>query len=134
MPSPTLTLDPRLELTMARKTRGLTHWVEGEYPIDARPDALFAAFEEAGWTLNPTTESIPAFEPLDIDHTLPPGQRARRRGYRVKEFSLTKPGTGLFGGWTEDEKRANLREARALLRRFGFARIPVWTKTWRDLV
>ena len=56
------------------------------------------------------------------------------RGYRVKDFNLTKAGTALFAGWTDEEKRANMRQARAIFRRFGFTRVPVWTKTLADML
>lgn len=126
-------VDARVELTFARKGSARTHWIEGEYPVDARPAALFAAFEAAGWHLDSATESIPAYQPFDFDDTRPLGQRATLRDYQVKDFVLTKSGTDLFAGWTAEEERENLREARALLRRFGFARVPVWAKTWQDL-
>lgn len=133
-PATLTALDPRVGVTFARRERGVTHWIEGDYPEDARPDGLFAAFEAAGWVLDAATESIPAYEPWDLDYSLPVGQQGTLRGYKVKGFSLSKPGTGLFTGWKPAEKAGNLREARALMRRFGLTRVPVWTKTLADML
>jgi hypothetical protein len=128
-------IDERVSLTFARRERGIHHWIEGEYPEQARPEALFAAFEAAGWTLDAMQETVPAYEPYDYDYSKPlVGQRAVPRGHKVREFGLTKPGTSTFGGWSAEEKQANMREARAILRRFGFTRVPVWTKTLADML
>lgn len=128
-------IDSRVSLTFARRERGIHHWIEGEYPEDARPEALFAAFEAAGWTLDTMMESIPAYEPYDYDYTQPlVGQRAVPRGHKVRDFCLTKPGTGVFGAWTAEEKQTNMRQARTILRGFGFTRVPVWTKTLADML
>lgn len=132
-PAPTA-IDPRTSLTFARRERSTTHWIEGEYPADARPQALFDAFAAAGWQVDPVTESIPAYEPVDFDFDQPVGQQVIPRGYKVREFALTKPGTDLFTDWTQQEKAANMRQARGLLRRFGFTRVPVWTKTLADML
>lgn len=48
------------------------------------------------------------------------------------DFSLSKPGTAFFTDWTAQEKAANIREARAIMRRFGFTRVPTWSKTLAD--
>lgn len=132
--TPSTALDPRVGVTFARRERGVTHWIEGDYPEDARPDDLFAAFEAAGWVVDPLMEGVPAYEPMDFDFSLPVGQQGTQRGYKIKQFSLSKRGSALFVGWTPAEKTSNLREARTLMRRFGLTRVPVWTKTLADML
>lgn len=39
-------------------------------------------------------------------------------------FTLNKPGTGLFNGWTADERQTNLAYARKVLRYHGIRRVP----------
>lgn len=129
-----MSVDPRVSLTFAKRERTNTIWIEGEYPVDARPDALFAAFEAAGWLLDPVHEGIPACEAYDFDYSKPMGQQMVRLGYQVKSFVLSKSGTALFNGQTDDEARAFKTEARRVLRRFGFTRVPTWAKTLTDML
>ncbi len=104
-------------LTFARRERGTTHWIEGEFSADDRPDELFTDLEAAGWKL---------------DFELPP---YTLDGVRTVSFSVAGPkGTDLFAGWTTDEKRSFMPQARAILRKHGFHKVPVWKKTLADML
>ena len=94
------------QLTFARRQHGLTHWIEGEYSGDDKP-SFFADLEAAGWTV--------------IDY----------RGF----FMIDPPrGTDLFAGWNPDEKRTYMKQARSILKKHGFVKVPVWTKTIQDML
>ena len=73
-----------------------TQWVAVNYNVNAKPEALIAALEAAGW--RDESMKLP-FHPLDD---------------RV-QIELNKPGTGLFNGWTDAEKRANRKQVKAIL-------------------
>jgi hypothetical protein len=39
-------------------------------------------------------------------------------------FTLNKPGTGLFNGWTDEERKSNLAQARKVLRLHEYRNVP----------
>jgi len=45
-----------------------------------------------------------------------------------------KSGTGLFNGWTPEEKKANLPTVRNVLRKFGFVRVTHRKLTLADMM
>ena len=122
------TVDARVALTFAKRERGTTFWIEGEYPTDARPDALFEALAEIGMHLDPMGEGIPAYPAFATDGGF------RRLGYDIKSFTCLGTGTALFGEMTDDEARIMKRRARTVLRRFGFQQVPTWRKTLADML
>jgi hypothetical protein len=116
----------RVRLTFAKR-QGLqhTHWIEIEAPSDAEPLALYADLRAAGWGEN--FPSAPAHQAYD-DRTFKP------LGYTVVEHMFTKPGSDLFKMWNAVEARAFMTQARAILRKHGFERVPVWHKTLADML
>lgn len=98
------------------KTWGL--WISGLYDEDAITDserecveAVCAAFEKAGWEVGR----------YDLDSGYP-------------WWEIGKDGTGLFGGWTDDESRKFMAEARKILRKFGITRVPKKKLTLADML
>jgi hypothetical protein len=75
-----------------------------DYPEAAPPTDLIQALAEVGFA----PDGLAGLPPLD--------GRA--------EVQLVKRGSDLFGGWTAEEQTQNMRQARAVLKRFGFARVP----------
>jgi hypothetical protein len=55
-------------------------------------------------------------------------------GYKVTEIHVIARGSGPFGGWTAEEKKVHMANARSVLRKYGFPRAPVWTKTLADML
>lgn len=73
-----------------------TQWVAINYNVNAKPEALIAALQAAGWE----DESIGLLPP-PLDDRI--------------QINLNKAGTGLFNGWTPAEKRANRKQVKAIL-------------------
>ena len=120
------TADPRTRLTFAkRQGPDRTHWLEIEAPADAEPITLYTDLRAAGWTEK--YPPPPAHQAYD-DHTFKP------LGYMVVERFFTKPGTDMFKMWNDAEARAFMPAARAILRKHGFTRVPVWHKTLADML
>jgi len=86
-----------------------TLWIDLAWDGD-EPSALLGDLKAAGWV-----EHVPS---LVAQH----------------EATLSKPGTGLFQGWTPAERKANLAATRRILRRYGLARVPVRKLTLHDLL
>jgi hypothetical protein len=76
------------------------------------PAALFTDLQALGWTRHT------AAPPLAGTH----------------DVAFGKEGTGLFRGWTPGERKANLAQARRVLRRHGFTRVPVQRLDLQDLL
>lgn len=108
------------EITFAtRDNDRATHWIEGEYDADAKPEEFLADMEAIGFT--------------EDGMSLPPYTSAEA-GCRVQSFHLTKKGTDLFAGWNAEEKRTNMAAARRVMRKHGFVNVPVWRKTLADMM
>jgi hypothetical protein len=82
------------------------------HPEGDAPTALFADLDSAGWEQNP------ALPPIN----------------GTKEVWFTKPGTGLFGGWTREEGPAFKAEAKAILARHGLDDVPHFELNAADLI
>lgn len=135
MPTATATqVDQRVTLTFASKGNSRTRWIEMTYPVDAPPTALLDALAEIGFKEQDGMVALPPYQAHTWDRSLPLGQQYVDLGYRETEVHLTKSGTDLFGGWTAEEQRTNMNQARAIMRRFGFTRVPVWKKSISDML
>lgn len=118
-----------MEITFARRQHGDTHWIEMEYTVGSEPTALLAGLAYYGW--KPDGMGLPPMEKITWDAN----NVMIRHGIQVQELLLTGPkGSALFGGWTPEEKRQHMADARKVLRFHGFTRVPVWTKTLQDML
>jgi hypothetical protein len=70
-----------------------------------------AALADAGWTVESYTEET-----------------------NWPTWNADKPGSDLFLGWTREEAKANMAEARKILRKFGLTRVPKRRLTLADLL
>lgn len=80
-----------------------TRWLEVRFPA-GKPPAFLEDLKGVG------------FEPLDF--RMPPAFEG------VEKLWLTKPGSDLFQGWTEEEAAQYIRDVRRVLRHHGITRIP----------
>jgi hypothetical protein len=119
-------LDTRVEIVFADQPPQKTCWLEIEVPVDNEPTELLAALGAAGWQ-DQTVSGLPPATKYDLT-------TKQSLGYQYKSYQLFKPGTNLFRSWTENEAKANMKEARGVLRRFGRTAVPVWHKTWQDML
>jgi len=105
---------PDLGLCFESKDKG-TNWLSIVHEEENEATkAIVADFLAAGWEL-PRFACAP---PLD----------------GVVETTLGKKGAGLFGGWTDVERKANMKEARAILRRHGITGVKLYQLTLQDLL
>lgn len=130
MPTATIPVDERVSLTFAAQGNGSTKWIEIQFPTENPPTSMLEALAEIGFAPNPHHMRLPAYTVFAHNAA---GEYVPL-GYRAQEEMLVKSGGGLFGGWTAEEERTNMRIARAVLRRFGFTRVPVWKKTPADMM
>ena len=121
---PTLMADQQLALAFVHRDDRATRWIEGTCLSTARPEAMFADFERAGWTVS-TAASHDVHDAF-IDGTFVYTARA------VIDFCISKKGTDFHGGWTGTEAIQNIGEARRILRRHGHSKVPTWSKGWAD--
>ena len=99
----------------ATKHPKTTNWIEVQWSVDAgEPTELFDALAEIGFV------SDGFMDPPPFDGKM--------------DRSVSKSGSGLFGGWVDEERSRFMREARAVLRRFGFTRVPVYTYSAMELI
>lgn len=99
-----------------RKERDITHWIVIEHDEDTRPE-IIDDLRAAGWR---TSED-------DGMRGLPP------LNGRL-ETTLCKRGTDLFCGWTAEEKKQYLAEARKIMRKHGYTGVKVHTRPWQDFL
>ena len=90
-----------------------TLWIEIQFPSKDRPTRLIEGLAGIGFR-----SEVPPVPPLS----------------GVQTIDLVKEGTGIFGSWTPEEYRVNMREARALLRSYGFRNVPRKRLTPMDLL
>jgi hypothetical protein len=106
-----------ISISFDRKDKNLTHWITLTYiNTDPSPQTIIDALREAGWE---TARDRGLSDIPEIDGEL--------------TVSLSRRGSGLFTSWLPDEKKQFLSEARAILRRFGFTRVPINEWSWEDL-
>jgi len=91
-----------------------TLWIELRFPVGAPPEELLAELAAAGFV----EDGLAKAPPLD----------------GVDYVQLGKSGSALFGGWSEEEHRANSKQARAILKRHGFTVVPHNKLEWQDLI
>lgn len=125
----TTNVDPRVNLTFVSKGNASTKWLEVEYPVDAKPVAMLEALASVGFIADERF-AMGTRKAYGYDEN----QRYVDLGYRIQDVHLMKSGAGLFGAWTTEEARVNMREARRILRQFGFTRVPIWKKTLVDMM
>lgn len=90
-----------------------TPWIEIQFPSKDRPTKLIEGL--AGIGFRSELPSVPSLN-------------------GVQTIELVKHGTGIFGSWTPEEYKVYMREARALLRRYGFCNVPRKRLTPMDLL
>jgi hypothetical protein len=96
-----------------RREREQTCWIELRFPTAARPQPLLDGLAAIGFVGDGMREAPPV--------------------NGVETTRVSKSGSALFGGWTADEKKANMTEARRVLRNFGFTKVPVNALGYFDL-
>jgi hypothetical protein len=129
-------VDPRVGLAFKHREHSQTTWLCIEYPTDAEPTALFDALRAIGWSDDHRwTAPLPPVAARDWGTPDPvAGTPWTDLGYMIGSIDFMKDGSDVFGGWTDDEKRSFLPAARAVLRRFGFTRVPNYALTLADLL
>ena len=91
-----------------------TTWsVEFTYPESNSPKDLFKELEGHGWK--------------SYGGNVPPI-------HGEKEISFSKDGSGIFCGWNPEERQANLKEVRNILKQHGLINVPKVRLTLRDLI
>jgi hypothetical protein len=91
-----------------------TLWLEIKFLVGERPQELIDELAAIGFA----EDGLAKAPPCD----------------GVDEVQLAKPGSALFGGWTAEEKKANLKAARAVLKRHGFVNVPCNKLSWVDML
>lgn len=130
----TALVDQRVGITFASQGDSPTKWIEVTYPTDNPPTAMFDRLAQIGFEQSEDTITLPPVRATSYNENAPIGERLVDLGYYEQTIHLTKRGTGLFSDWTDEEARENMRQARAVLRSFGFIRVPVWKKTLADML
>jgi len=103
-----------LGLRFESKDKG-TNWLSIVHEEeDEATKAIVADFLASGWEL-PRFRGAPPLE-------------------GVTETTLSKKGTDLFGGWSDAERKANMKEARAILRRHGITGVDLHQLTWQECI
>jgi hypothetical protein len=74
-------------------------------------EAIMAALADKGWTVESYAEET---------------------GWPT--WDASKPGSDLFGGWTPEEAKKFMAEARKILRKFGLTKVPKRRLTLADLL
>jgi hypothetical protein len=91
-----------------------TNWLELAYPEDHPPTELIEALRAVGWQ----HDGFPDPPPLN----------------GIMNTTIGRRGTSLFGGWQPEERKQFMREARAVLRRFGFTGVSIHKYTFQELI
>ena len=95
-------------LAFESKAPHTTPWLSVEYPVGEAPEELLAQLSTLGWE----DDGLRRAPPID-------GRQ---------EVALLPPaGTGLFGGWSEDEARRHMPAIRRVMRQYGYDRVP-WNR------
>jgi hypothetical protein len=76
-----------------------------------KANAIMAALADAGWTVEAYAEET---------------------GWPT--WDASKPGSDLFEGWTPEEAKKYMAEARKILRKFGLTKVPKRRLTLADLL
>lgn len=106
--------EPEITVSFNSKHPHETLWIELCYPEATPPAELIADLSAIGFI----EDGLGQAPPLD----------------GVACVHLGKRGCALFAGWTDDERRENLKQARAVLRHHGFVGVPHNKLTWHDLI
>lgn len=110
-------MHPETTVCFEKRTNDRSHWIKIEHPEGTeRPQDLLDALAAIGFAED--TRFAPPPHITGWPH----------------EIQVFKRGSGLFTDWTAEEKPGFMREARAVLRRFGFTNVPVNTLTLADLL
>lgn len=105
-----------VRLAFESKAPHTTPWLSIEFDVDDEPTTFLQRLAAEGWEEDERYARVP---PLDGRQEIHVGGPA---------------GSGLFGGWKDQEKRRNMRAIRELLRNEGFVDVP-WNKlTLADLL
>jgi hypothetical protein len=94
-----------------------TPWLSIEWEIDKDdPQELIEALAEIGWAEDPRYRRVPPI-------------------HNMQELNLNPPsGSGLFGEWTDEERRQRMPVVRRVLRDKGFKDVPWNQLTLADLL
>jgi hypothetical protein len=85
--------------------------------VNNEPTEMYAALNKVGFA----DDGCP-MPPIPAEHCYAAGY-AKGDQTQIVERSFVKGGSGLFNGWTPEEKKANVPAVRNALRKFGFVRI-----------
>jgi len=85
---------------------------------NSEPTEMYAALEKVGFK----QDEVPPAPPIPAEFCYAAGY-AKGDKTLITERVFVKDGSGLFGGWTQEEKKANVPAVRNALRKFGFVRI-----------
>lgn len=86
------------------------------FPVHDEPTDLLEALRKIQWAQDASIRRLPALD-------------------GIQELNIHGPyGSGLFKGWTSDERRAHMKTVRTLLRGYGFSRIPHHKLTLAELL
>lgn len=118
----------------ASKTPHATNWLEIAAPVSTPLDALLADLADAGW--DHAEQPAPPYPGTRVedDPTALLGFRHIPLGYDIKEITVFAPGSGLFGGWTPDERAEHMAAAMRVLTGYGFADVPTDELGITDLI
>ena len=120
------TIDPRVALTFASQGHQPFTWLEITFPVDVEPTSLLADLAAIGWAEEDTAWRFP-YPAYDDAH--------EALKYDEVSIHVCGPrGSGLFGGWDATEKRGHMLAARRVLRGHSFGTVPVWRKTFADML
>ena len=102
-----------IKARLVAKSPYTTWCVELTYPEKEIPKELFKDLENYGWK--------------SYGGNVPPI-------HGEKEISFSKDGAGIFCGWTPEERQANLKEVRRILKQYGLVNVPKVRLTLEDLL
>ncbi len=90
-------------------------------PANDEPKAMYTALEKIGWKR--TDNDAMMAPPIKAKYCYDGGY-GKDDDTLIVEHYFEKSGSGLFNGWTPEDKKKNVPDARAVLRKFGFVHIP----------
>jgi hypothetical protein len=105
-----------------------TNWIRMEYGEYEEPSELIEELKNAGWKQG---YKLPPKSEVIFDNN---GNRVGFAKTKYNEVTYSKVGSGIFGMWTPAEKKANMLEARKILKNHGIKKVPVIKLSLQDLL
>jgi len=97
--------------------------------VNNEPKELYKALEKVGFEQEKTFPLPPIAASCYYDAGYAKGDQTQ-----IITRYFCKDGTGLFGGWTKEEKRVNRAAARKVLSKFGFISVTHRKLTIADMM